>query len=150
MKDPLVHYYLQQAGRSTKNGIRPIYAVPPFVPRGYGIGSFLSGLFRTVRPLFWSGVKDVGREALRAMGCEALRTGGNIVTDLASNTSPDVKAGDIVARRFGESAQNLIQKMRGKGKRKRAAPKSRKTRTKSGQKPPKKKAKKLTKRDIFA
>jgi hypothetical protein len=74
-------------------------------------------------------VKDVGREALR--------TGGNYMTDLAANTSPDFKAGNIVARPLGESAQNLIQKMRGKGKRKRAAPKSRKTRSKSS-KPPKK------------
>jgi hypothetical protein len=137
MKDPLLQYYLQQVGRGSKNGIGPIYAVSPFVQRWYVIGSFLSCLFSTVRALLWSGVKGVGRQALRAMGREALRTGPNIMTDLTANTSPDVKAGDIVARHLCESAQNLIQKMRGKGRRKRAAPKSRKARTKSG-KPPKK------------
>jgi hypothetical protein len=124
----------------SKNGIRPVYAVSPFEQHAYGIGNFLSGLFRTVTPILWSGVG--------ALGHEALRNGGNVMTDLAANKSTDGKACDIVARCLGGSAQNLIQEIRGKGKRKCAAPKLRKSRTKSG-KPPKKKAK-LTKRDIFA
>ena len=49
--DTLVKYYVRQAGGgSGDKGVRPIYNVPPFVQRGRGIGSFLSGLFRAVRP----------------------------------------------------------------------------------------------------
>jgi hypothetical protein len=44
------------------------------------------------------------------------------MTDIAANNSPDVKALDSVARRIGESAQNIVRKMRGGGrKRKRSA-----------------------------
>ena len=83
MKDPHVQYYLHQAGRGSHTVIGPIYSVPTFVQRGHGIGSFLSGLFRLVRPVLWSGVKAVGRETMR--------TGGKILSDLADNTSSDVK-----------------------------------------------------------
>jgi hypothetical protein len=71
-------------------------------------------------------------------------TGGRILTVIANNKSADVKPDDIVARRVEESAQNLIQKLRGRG-RKLAAQKWR-------GKPKKKKKKKvkLTKRKIFS
>jgi hypothetical protein len=61
----------------------------------------------------------------------------------ADNTLPDVKPGEIVAKRVSEYAQNPIQKLLGRG-RKHAAPKSEKN-----TKPPKKMAK-LTKRNIFS
>ena len=112
MKDPLLQYYLHQAGRGSHGGIGPIYSVPPFLQRGHGLGSFLSGLFRLVRPVLWSGVKAVGRETLR--------TGGSILFDLAYNT-----AKDIIAKHVSDSAQTLIQKLRGKGRKRPAAPKSR-------------------------
>ena len=73
--DTLVKYYVRQAGGGD-NGVGPIYTVPPFVQRGRGIGSFLSGLFRAVRPILWSGAKDFGKATLKALGNEALRTGG--------------------------------------------------------------------------
>ena len=62
MKDPLLHYYLQQAGCGSHSGIRPIYSVPPFMQRGHGLGSFVSGLLRLNRAVLWSEVKAVGRE----------------------------------------------------------------------------------------
>jgi hypothetical protein len=41
MKEPLVQYYLHQAGRGgSANGIGTIYAVQPFIQHGHGIGSF--------------------------------------------------------------------------------------------------------------
>jgi len=52
-------------GERGDSGIGPIYSVPPFVQRGHGIGSSLRGLWRTVRPVLWSGAKSLGREALR-------------------------------------------------------------------------------------
>jgi len=49
LMDPLVRYYLHQAGngaagsRGKHDGIGPIYAAPLFLQRGYGTGSFLAG-----------------------------------------------------------------------------------------------------------
>ena len=137
MKDTPVQYYLYQTGRGSHNGVGPINSVPPFVQRGHAIGIFLSGLFRMVRPVLWSGVKAVVREMLR--------TGGKILSDIAYITSSDVKNRHIIVKHVSDSAQNLIQKIRGKG-RKRAALKSREI-------PAKKKAMKMvktTKRDIFS
>jgi len=101
--DPLVRYYVHQAGRGKHDGIRPIYAAPPFLKRGYGIGSFLAGLWRMVRPVLWSGAKTLGRETLR--------TGGDNLTDIARST--DEHPRDIVSRRLNETAQNLIGNLRG-------------------------------------
>jgi hypothetical protein len=82
--DPLVLYYLRQAGRGSERsdiGIGPIYDTTPFLQRRHGIGSFFSGLFRMVSPILWSGAKALGRETLR--------TGGKILTDAAENKSPE-------------------------------------------------------------
>jgi hypothetical protein len=102
---------------------------------------------------------------VKAVWREALRTGGKIMTDIAANKSPDIKARDIVAARLGESAQIIVRKMRGGGgrKRKRSAPvpatapkrhrkTKKKTKTKNNNKragTPRNKGKD-TKRDIFA
>lgn len=136
-------YYLRQAGRGgSRNGVGPIYSSPLFLQRGNGLGSFLGGLFRFVKPILWSGAKDVGRETLRALGRETLRTGGKILTDIAENKSPDVRARDIVSRNVTDSTRKLITKLRGGGgrKRKRSTANTRK----------KSKKRKVTKRDIFA
>ena len=88
---PLVKYYIRQAGGGgrSNNGIGPIY-IFLFVQRGHDIGSFLGGLFRRVRPILWSDVKDFGKTTLKALGQEALRTGGKILTGIADN--PQVSA----------------------------------------------------------
>jgi hypothetical protein len=61
MTDPFVEYYLNQAG----SGIGPVFRGAMY-QRGHGIGSWLSGLFRSVFPLFKSGAKTIGQEALNA------------------------------------------------------------------------------------
>jgi hypothetical protein len=75
------------------------------------------------------------------VGRQTLRTVGELLSDMAENTSPDVSAGDIVCRLVSESAQNLIGKLRGRG-RKRPAAKSKKKKNKMP-------AKRI-KRDIFS
>jgi len=60
---PLEVYYLTQAGRGSEIG--PIYSTPPFVQRGHGIGNFFGTLFRSVKPIIWSGAKAHGRKSLR-------------------------------------------------------------------------------------
>jgi hypothetical protein len=103
MTHPLVQYYVRQGDHGSygpgDSSIGPIYSIPPFVQRGHCINIFLSGLFRVVRPLLWSGAKAVGRETLR--------TGGRILTDIAENKSPNGSAGDIVSKHVTESARNL-------------------------------------------
>jgi hypothetical protein len=62
-------YYMDQAG----SGMAHYKGTPNMRGHG-GIGQFLSGLFRSVMPMFRSGA--------RALGREALRTGSNVVSDL--------------------------------------------------------------------
>jgi hypothetical protein len=108
----LVQYYRRQAGRGREN-IGPIYSTPPFIQRGHGLGSILAGLFRTRRPILWSGAKSVGKEAFKALGREALRTGGNIIRDIEEN--PPTQTTDIISKHVAASTQNIINKLRGIG-----------------------------------
>ena len=104
LMDHLVVYYRKQAGRSRED-MRPIYSIPPFVQRGHGIGSVLAGLFRTRRTVLWSGAKSTGKETLKALGREALRTGGKILTDIAEN--PQSETQDIISKQVTDSKQNI-------------------------------------------
>jgi len=79
-------------------GIGPVYLVSPFVQRGHGIGNFLRGLWRVVRPVLRSGAKSLAREALR--------TGGNIMTEIAANPG---QTGDILSKHATETTQNIIK-----------------------------------------
>ena len=122
---PLGQYYIRQAGGGGgrgrgESGIGPIYTISPFVQRGHGIGSFLSGLFRTVRPILWSGAKTLGRESVRALGREALRTGGKIMTDIADN--PQTSVHDVISKHVSGATQNILRKLRGGGRKRKRAP----------------------------
>ena len=105
---PLEVYYLNQAGHgfTTTPGIGPVYSAPFYLQRGHGIGNFFGSLFRWVRPPLWSGPKTLSRETLR--------TGGKLLTDIAARD--DMSAGDIVSKHVTETAQNLISKLRGRGR----------------------------------
>ena len=107
---PLEVYYLRQVGRGLghdNTGIGPIYSTPPYLQRGHGIGNVFGSLFRWIRSILWSGAKALGREALR--------TGGKILSDIAENKSPEVRQEDIVSRHVAESKQKLISKLEGRG-----------------------------------
>ena len=108
--DSLMKYYLHQACRviGGRGGIGPIYSVPPIYHRGYGIGSFVGGFWRMVRHILWNGAKTVGRETLR--------TGGKILSDMADN-SDGTPGGDIVCKH----ARDLISKLKGRGRKGKAA-----------------------------
>ena len=143
---PLGQYYIRQAGSSgggggrVHSGIGHIYSVPPVIQRGHGIGSFLRGLWRNVRPVLWSSAKSVGREALR--------TGAKVMTDIAANPG---QTGDILSKHASETTQYIITKLRGGGrKRKRASTlKPRKQKNKRTR-ITKRKVSKTIKRDIFS
>lgn len=88
--DIYTYYYLNQAG----TGFGSVYAGSAY-QRGHGIGSFLSGLFRCVFPLLKSGTATVGNELLK--------TGANIMSDIARNGDFD----NAVKRRGKETIDNL-------------------------------------------
>ena len=70
------------------------------------------------------------------MGRETLRTGGKILTDIAARD--EVSAGDIISKQVTESAQTLISKLKGRGrKRAEEAVGSRKKKKKKDPKPKK-------------
>jgi hypothetical protein len=103
---------LHQAGRGYGDtDIGPVYSVSQFVQRGHGIGSVLTGFWRWINPILWSGAKTLSRESMR--------TGCRILADLAQNTNSDVTPRDIVAKYLCESVERLLS-VRGR-KRKRNA-----------------------------
>jgi hypothetical protein len=83
MKDPLVQYYLNQAGRGSLMG-----GSVPFIRSSVSfnaeiLSAVLSNLFRLVRRVVWSGVNAVGRETLHK--------GGKILTDIEdTDTKPPI------------------------------------------------------------
>jgi hypothetical protein len=104
----LAQYYMYQSGRGLTNsqnsGLGPIYAVPTFVQRGHGIADILGTWWRFVRHLLWTGAKTLGKETLK--------TGSQLLSDLADKFH-NVSAHDVITA----SAQNLVKRLRGAGKR---------------------------------
>ena len=148
--------YFSQSG----NGLKVFVGSPH--QRGHGIGSFLGGLFRSVLPLLKSGARAIGREALR--------TGVNIASDIATHKTPFRESFE---HRFKESADNLKRKanekintlMEGSGynikkkrkkrhsstkQRRKSTKKPKKVKRKSKKQRKKKKTKKRTVEDIFS
>jgi len=140
--NPLTRYYIHQAGGGggSGDGIGPIYSVPPFVQRGHGLGSLLGGLFRSIRPLFFSGLRTAGK----ALGREALRTGGKILTDIADNPQTGIK--EIISKHVQSTVQNLGSKMTGRGRKRKRRSTSRVARKSKKPKRTTKKKKKPTRK----
>jgi hypothetical protein len=92
-------------------GVGPIYRASYKVQRGSGIGSYLGGLFRIIRPLFIKGLKTVGRETLK--------TAGNVLTDI-SLKKPEEKIGNIVKKNVQQTVDRHMQQGGGLLKRKRS------------------------------
>lgn len=90
---PYENYYAHQAG----SGIGVIYRGAPY-QRGHGIGSFLGGLFRSVLPLFSSGARAIGKEALSA--------GVGLLSDMVSARPME----ESIKNRLKEASTNLKRK----------------------------------------
>ena len=89
--DPYTRYYVKQSGGGVEIG--PVYRATFRVQRGNGIAFFFRGLFRSVKPLLYSGEKAVGKEALKKVS--------NIITDILYK-KPESPVGDIFKTRFSE------------------------------------------------
>ena len=94
------NYFDHQLGGSNaiSSGINRVYVGSSY-QRGHGIGKFLGGLFRKALPLLSRGTKAIGREALR--------TGINVLSDIAQA----VPLKESVHRRAKESGGNLKRKI---------------------------------------
>ena len=90
-------------------GVGRIYVGSPYQRGHGGIGSFLAGVLRRVLPLLTRGAKAVGKEAVR--------TGMNVISDVASRNTPigesfrtRVKeSGDVLKRKAEEKLDKLMQ-----------------------------------------
>lgn len=159
--DLYTEYYLNQIG----TGVGSIYTGPAY-QKGYGVGSFLGGLFRAVYPLL--------AKSTKAIGSELFKSGVGLLTDLSSE-DPDAafkKRGKEIIQNLSSRTSNHLfgkgyaykgllphgptqsikkiqrRKKRATGKRKKKNPKKRIVRKK-----PAKKRRKPTRRtvhDIFA
>jgi len=98
MHNHVVKYYVNQAGSGLGH-----YYVGSSHQKGYGLGGFLGGLFRTILPFLKSGAVAVGREALR--------TGSHILADAASG---EVPLSSSVKNHTKEASENLMQKLSAK------------------------------------
>ena len=85
-------YYMNQAGYGL-----PYYSGRPFM-KGYGLGGILSGVLRSVVPMF----KSAGKTLLR----EGIKTGTGILTDALDGRNISASASE----RLSQSAKQLTQK----------------------------------------
>lgn len=92
--DLLFRYYLDQSG----SGIGEFYSGPIY-QRGYGIGSFLGGLFKSVVPILKRGGLAVGKEVLK--------NGANFLNDVHNNVSSRT----AMNNRAKETVDNLTRKL---------------------------------------
>ena len=95
-------YYVNQAG----GGFGHFYAGAPY-QKGYGIGSWLGGLFRTVLPLLRSGAAAVGREAARA--------GSHVLADVAVGDNFGESLNKHAVEALGNLKRRAAGNMQGSG-----------------------------------
>lgn len=94
MDEVYLKYYVNQAG----SGVGHFYSGPIY-QRGYGVGSFLGGLFRSVLPILKKGTMALGRELLSC--------GTNVMNDIEQEVPADV----AVLNRGKQTLSNLKKKM---------------------------------------
>lgn len=117
MSPNVTQYYLAQAG----GGGGHYYAGSNF-QKGYGIGSFLGGLFRSVLPLLRTGAAAVGREAARAgahvladvaagdnFKASAMAHGRQAVTNLKRKAAAEMQGSGAIKRRKKASPTHTVR-----------------------------------------
>lgn len=117
-------YYNAQIGGG--GGVKQVFAGSRYQRGHGGIGSFLSGLFRSVLPYIKSGAKAVGREAVNA--------GFNVLDDVITGTNFK-QAVKNNARQSGVNLRNkatrkITEMMSGGGYKRRGVKRKRQSKTK--------------------
>lgn len=98
MTNPYETYYTRQAG----GGVSQVYAGAPF-QKGYGVGSFLRGIFRGLIPF----LKSAGQKA----ASEALNAGVNVLNDVTTGHTPFRTS---VKRRAEEAGARIVDGLKRK------------------------------------
>jgi hypothetical protein len=98
-EEEIINYYVNQAG----SGMGAIYSGPLY-QKGYGIGSFLGGLFRSVLPMLKSRGLSIGKHLLKA--------GVDVLGDVQENKSVKSSLIDRKAEIF-QNMKNAV--LTGKG-----------------------------------
>lgn len=93
MDEVYLKYYVNQAG----SGVGHFYSGPIY-QRGYGVGSFLGGLFRSVLPLLKKGGIALGKELISC--------GTNVMQDIDQN----IPASVAVKNHGKQSLSNMKKK----------------------------------------
>lgn len=113
MNSHYAQYYLRQVGAGLGD-IGTLYHAPLIPQRGRGIGSFFSGAFNYLRPLFSSG--------LDALKNQAIKSGASILDNVGTKPLKEVlkEQGKIALQDLAmRGANKLKRKMQGgEGKRK--------------------------------
>jgi hypothetical protein len=101
-------YYVQQSG----NGM-PVFQGAR-MQRGHGVGSFLSGLFRSAWPLIQTGAKAIGKQVLRTglQIANDVADGGQLIDSAKRRVPEGIKA-------FTSSKDDNVQSGGGRKRRKR-------------------------------
>lgn len=94
MEDVYLKYYINQAG----SGVGNFYSGPIY-QRGYGVGSFLGGLFRSVLPILKKGSMALGR---KLTSC-----GSNVISGMEQN----VPVQSAVRKHGTQTLNNLKRKV---------------------------------------
>lgn len=81
MEKVYTDYYLSQIGGGL-NDIGPLYSSPRYLQQGRGVGSFLGGIFKYLRPLLYSGLNALKKQTLKA--------GVNVLNDLGKRPFKDI------------------------------------------------------------
>jgi hypothetical protein len=102
--DLLSNYYMNQAGGGGQTYTGPLYQ------RGYGIGSFLGGLFRGVLPLLKRGGLAIGKEIFNS--------GTNILNDISENIPANVALKSRSKQAYANLKRKAVSKMNGSGAKK--------------------------------
>lgn len=97
-------YYLSQIG-SGLHDIGPLYSSPRFYQQGRGVGSFLGGVFKYLKPLLYSGLKALKKQTLKA--------GVNVLNDLGKRPFKDILAqqGKQAVDELTEKGMRKLQKL---------------------------------------
>lgn len=94
MDEVYLKYYVNQAG----SGVGHFYSGPIY-QRGYGVGSFLGGLFRSVLPILKKGSLALGRELVSC--------GTNVMNDIEDNVPADI----AILKHGKQAVSNLKKKV---------------------------------------
>lgn len=99
-----VDYYLSQIGGGM-NDIGPLYVSPRYYQQGRGVGSFLGGIFKYLKPLLYSGLNAIKKQTLKA--------GVNVLNDLGKRPFKDLlkQQGKQAVDELTEKGMRKLQKL---------------------------------------